>query len=282
VVLPPQHVANFLEGVNREYCARYLEFLIEERHEESPIYHDRLAELCLKMTVDAKKARDEESRKRAYGKLLLFIDNTSHFRVDRLLGLLPSDDLFEARAILLGKLGRHDSTLELYVYRLRDHDKAEQYCKRIHQPDTETHNIFLTLLRIYLRPLVKTTDDLLRPALELIARHGSRLDPEETLQLLPPLVSARDVRVFLTGALRVPRFDARVVREVALSRKDQVARKLMYLEANRVKITDSRICPQCHKRIGPSAIVVHSPGGEVTHYHCRETFAKRLKEIRQT
>lgn len=59
VELPPQHVANFLEGVNREYCARYLEFLIEERHEESPIYHDRLAELCLKMTVDAKKARDE-------------------------------------------------------------------------------------------------------------------------------------------------------------------------------------------------------------------------------
>lgn len=165
--------------------------------------------------------------------------------------------MFEARAILLGKLGRHDSTLELYVYRLRDYDKAEQYadrlssaerpltlhryCKRIYQPDTETRNIFLTLLRIYLRPLVKTTDDLLRPALELIARHGSRLDPEETLQLLPPLVSARDVRVFLTGALRVPRFDARVVREVALSRKDQVARKLMYLEANRVKITDSRM-----------------------------------------
>jgi Vam6/Vps39-like protein vacuolar protein sorting-associated protein 39 len=207
-------------------------------------------------------------------------------------------DLFEARAILLGKLGRHDSALELYVYRLRDYDKAERYaahcpstdrpltlslnryCKRIHQPDTETRNIFLTLLRIYLRPLVKTTDDLLRPALELIARHGPRLDPEETLRLLPPLVSARDVRVFLLGALREPRFDARVVREIAVSRKDQVARKLMYLEANRVKITDSRMyifsariearfdllirfstsCPQCHKRIGPSAIVVHAPG----------------------
>jgi len=191
-------------------------------------------------------------------------------------------DLFEARAILVGKLGRHDSALELYVYRLRDYDKAERYCKRIHQPDTETRNIFFTLLRIYLRPLVKTTDDLLRPALELIARHAPRLDPEETLQLLPPLVSAHDVRVFLTDALRVPRFDKRVVREVVLSRKDQVSRKLMYLEANRVKITDSRICPQCHKRIGPSAIVVHAPRGEVTHYHCREAFAKRLKDIRQT
>jgi hypothetical protein len=146
------------------------------------------------------------------------------------------------------------------------------------QPGTATQNIFLTLLRIYLRPLVKTADDLLRPALELIERHGPRLDPEETLQLLPPLVSARDVRTFLIGALRVPRFDARVVREVALARKDQVARKLMYLEANRVKITDSRMyvfmrpgpcsdcsyhspsCPLCHKRIGPSAIVVHAPG----------------------
>ena len=109
------------------------------------------------------------------------------------------------------------------------------------QLGTETQNIFLTLLRIYLRPRVKTADNLLRPALELIERHGPRLDPEETLQLLPPLVSARDVRIFLIGALRVPRFDTRVVREVALARKDQVARKLMYLEANRVKITDSRM-----------------------------------------
>lgn len=39
-------------------------------------------------------------------------------------------DLFEARAILLGKLGRHDSALELYVYRLRDYDKAERYADR--------------------------------------------------------------------------------------------------------------------------------------------------------
>jgi len=279
--LPPQHVANFLESVNPKFCARYLEYLIEERHEESAIYHDRLAELYLRMTVDAKKAGDEESRKAAYEKLLLFVDSTTHYRVDRLLGVLPSDDLFETRAILLGRLGRHDSALEIYVYRLRDYDKAERYCKRIHQPDTETRNIFFTLLRIYLRPLVRTTDDLLRPALELIARHGPRLNPEETLQLLPPLVAARDVRAFLTGALRVPHFHARVVRGVALARSEQVARKLMYLEANRVKITDSRICPQCHKRIGPSAIVVHAPGGEVTHYHCREAFSKKLKDTRQ-
>lgn len=35
-------------------------------------------------------------------------------------------DLFEARAILLGRLGRHDQALELYVYRLHDYLKAEE------------------------------------------------------------------------------------------------------------------------------------------------------------
>ena len=35
-------------------------------------------------------------------------------------------DLFEARAILLGRLGRHDQALELYVYKLEDYAKAEE------------------------------------------------------------------------------------------------------------------------------------------------------------
>lgn len=40
--------------------------------------------------------------------------------------ILSSLDLCEARAILLGKLGRHDQALELYVYRLQDYLKAEE------------------------------------------------------------------------------------------------------------------------------------------------------------
>lgn len=62
--LPPQHVANFLESVDPKFCARYLEYLIEERHEELPVYHDRLAELYLQMTMDAKKAGDESMHHR--------------------------------------------------------------------------------------------------------------------------------------------------------------------------------------------------------------------------
>lgn len=35
-------------------------------------------------------------------------------------------DLFEAKAILLGRMGRHDGALEIYVYRLQDFLKAEE------------------------------------------------------------------------------------------------------------------------------------------------------------
>ncbi len=39
-------------------CARFVEFLIGERGEVSPMFHDRLAELYLRMTVNAKKGGD--------------------------------------------------------------------------------------------------------------------------------------------------------------------------------------------------------------------------------
>ena len=111
----------------------------------------------------------------------------------------------------------------------------------MYKPGTFTGKIFLTLLRIYLRPTVKTNIDLLTPALDLIARHSPRLDEVETLQILPPLVPAQDVRLFLVEALRAPIFDTKVVREVNKARDEQVARRLMYLQSKRVKVTDSRM-----------------------------------------
>ncbi|TFY80314.1 hypothetical protein EWM64_g3699 [Hericium alpestre] len=280
VELPRQPVATFLESVDPKISARYLEYLIDERGEKSYQFHDRLAELYLRMTLDAKRRGLIDGLQTWYLKLLHFIDTTNYYQVDRLFGILPTDDLYEAKAILLGRLGRHDNALELYAYRLRDYRKAEEYCKRIYQPGADTERIFLTLLRIYLRPTIKTSDDLLTPALELISRHSPRLDAEEALQLLPPLVTAQDVRAFLLEAMRAPIFDTKVVRDISKARNEQAARKLMYLQSNRVKVTDTRICPQCHKRIGHSFIAVHSPGGEVTHYQCREPFSRKLKEMR--
>ncbi|KAI0749549.1 vacuolar sorting protein 39 domain 2-domain-containing protein [Daedaleopsis nitida] len=278
--LPKEPVADFLEKLDPALCARYIEFLISERGETSQQFHDRLAELYLRMTVAAKRRGDDVARRRTYEKLLQFINTTEHYSADRLFAMLPSEDLFEAKAILLGRLGRHDSALEVYVYRLQDFLKAEEYCKRVYQPHSPTGDVFLTLLRIYLLPgpAAPPAGEMLPPALELISRHSPRLDPVATLQLLPPLVTAEDVRAFLLEALRAPVFDTRVVRNLYKAREEQVARRLMVLQSKRVRIAESRICPQCHKRLGGSVIAVHAPHGEVTHYQCREAFSRKLKE----
>lgn len=94
---------------------------------------------------------------------------------------------------------------------------------------------------MYLRPTVITTSDFLKPALELITRHNLRLDSVETLQLLPPLVTAQNVHRFLIEALRAPIFDTAVNRHISKARNDQVSRKLMILQSRRVKVTDSRM-----------------------------------------
>ncbi|KAK2460159.1 hypothetical protein APHAL10511_007838 [Amanita phalloides] len=259
VELPRQAVVGYLQGINTNVCARYLEYIIAERHEDRPDFHDRLAVIYLDMTLAAKRGNDEKARQESYKKLLAFIDSNRYFSVSKLFALVSSTDLYEARAVLLGRLGRHDQALELYVYRLHDFGKAEEYCKRIYQPGSETSGVFLTLLRLYLRPTVKSEVNLLHPALDLISRHSARLDSVETLKLLPPLVTAQDVNKFLLEALRAPLFDTTVVREISKARAEHVSRKLAALQARRVKVTDSRICPQCYKRIGNSVIAVHAP-----------------------
>jgi len=35
--------------------------------------------------------------------------------------------MFEVRAILLGRMGKHQAALEIYVYRLNNFAKAEEY-----------------------------------------------------------------------------------------------------------------------------------------------------------
>lgn len=52
-------MANFLESISQAIGARFLEFLISDRKEQSTSMHDRLAGLYLTMTLAAAKAKNE-------------------------------------------------------------------------------------------------------------------------------------------------------------------------------------------------------------------------------
>jgi len=62
VELPKSPVADYLESIDARLCARYLEYIINERDRDAPAaLHTRLAELYLSLVLNAKK-RNEESK----------------------------------------------------------------------------------------------------------------------------------------------------------------------------------------------------------------------------
>ncbi|KAH7097488.1 hypothetical protein BKA62DRAFT_716172 [Auriculariales sp. MPI-PUGE-AT-0066] len=280
--LPRKAVVDYLRRIDPTLAMRYVEHLIGELHEEEPLFHDRLIDLYLESVTKLGLSGKTEERDKIYSKLLVFIRSSSQYHTDRLFAHLPNDDLFEARAILLGRINKHEAALEIYVYKLKNYIEAEEYCKRVYREDQTRISIFLLLLGIFLQPPPNSGSSpsaLLKPALEFLARQSPRLDAQEAIKLLPPMVAAGSLKEFLVEAVRQPTFDTRVVREVAKSRKEEVERRLVAFQERRVKVDDSRICPQCHKRIGAiSVIAVHLPRGEVTHYQCREAFSRRLRD----
>ncbi|KAL7417275.1 hypothetical protein BDY24DRAFT_412023 [Mrakia frigida] len=295
--LPRHEVLVHLETVSPRAAVSFLEFLIEKLGEKGAEFHDRLAELYLEDVKKGKKSVKEEG---PYAKALKFLKSSNLYRPDHVLRYLPDDDLFEARAILLGRLGNHEAALQIYVYRLADYSKAEEYCVRVYQSTTPSTNIFLPLLRIYLLPrpspntnadsksksktpatTTTTTPLLIPPALSLIATHSTKLEPLEVISLLPPLLTMQDVHSFFLRTLRegkAKRNDGRVLREIEKTRGEELDWRLLRLQERRVRIGDTRICPQCKKRLGNSVIAVHSPRGEVTHLHCKDAFSLKLRE----
>lgn len=188
------------------------------------------------------------------------------------------------------------------------------YCKQVYQTNPDPRGIFLTLLRIYLRPSSTASKSSLEPALDLISRHSPRLDSVEVLQLLPPLVNTSQLRTFLIESLKSPKVDLDIAKELWKSRSHQIDKKLITLQSRRVKIADSRMqvarqcvlidsvlpnivlqmssmpqkigeqcyCGACAK-VSSLALKCSSfdpvSRGEVTHYQCREAFASKLPSI---
>ncbi|GAA5922564.1 hypothetical protein JCM1841_006202 [Sporobolomyces salmonicolor] len=269
--LPRHATMAHLEGIGRDVCIRYLEHIIHVLGEQGAEFHEKLIELYLAVVQASGTGPDETADQ----KLLDLLESSTSYRADRMLGRLPSEDMHQVRAILLGRLGRHEGALQIYVYQLEDHTTAEQYCKRVYDSDVSMRpTIFHLLLRIYLRP--RPHHPLLfGPALALLSTHAARIDPIEAFDLLPPLVALGDIQVYLEKTLRRSgerKREAQMVAAVGRSWIDQKERELVDLEERRVKITEGRVCPVCHKRIGNSVIAIHNPHGEVTHYQCREQF----------
>lgn len=55
------------------------------------------------------------------------VSSAAIFYEDSILTSKIDPEFFEARAILFSKMGQHRQALEIYVFKLEDYDKAEEY-----------------------------------------------------------------------------------------------------------------------------------------------------------
>jgi hypothetical protein len=142
----------------------------------------------------------------------------------------------------------------------------KRYCNHVHlaEKGEEENSIYLTLLSLYLSPPhgYEPQND---PAIDLLAKHGSRLPADAALKLIPDKQAVQQLEFYFKGRMRAANSvfnEARIVANLRKARDMQIQAQLAIGEgvrgggtrARHVTVTEERICGVCHKRLGGSVI----------------------------
>jgi Vam6/Vps39-like protein vacuolar protein sorting-associated protein 39 len=176
------------------------------------------------------------------------------------------------------------SFLFSFVDRLSHYDL--RYCNHIHiteesttaevapshrlaptDADNTKPTIYLTLLSLYLSPPHGYKAQY-GPALDILAKHGSRLPANSTLGLIPEDIAVRELEFYFRNRIRAASSimnEARVVANLQKVQNIKTQAQLLVGEgladenkarSRHVTITEERACGICHKRLGGSVISV--------------------------
>ncbi|XP_075700713.1 vam6/Vps39-like protein isoform X2 [Rhinoderma darwinii] len=274
----------------------YLEHVILTWEDRSPEFHNCLIKLyCEKVQTLMQAIGNEEvvsgpvsagSEKGELGKFRSNLQNFLHisncYQPDCLISDFPFDGLLEERALLLGRMGKHEQALFIYVHILKDTSMAEQYCHKYYDYAKDGNkDVYLSLIRMYLSPPdvhclgpIKIKLEEPKPnisaALAVLEQHHAKLNTTKVIDLLPANTQIREIQIFLEKVLE---------ENAQKKRFNQVLKNLLHAELLRVQeerishqqvkcvITEEKICSVCKKKIGNSAFA-RNPNGVVVHYFC--------------
>ncbi|OAQ71114.1 vacuolar morphogenesis protein AvaB [Pochonia chlamydosporia 170] len=301
--LPRDRVVSFLHSVDPQLERQYLEHIINELDDMTHDFHNRLVELYVDTLRHMNKnwAWDE-----IMSNFVTFLrDSRQVYSLTKALGMIPKDDpsFYEAQAVILSNMGQHRKALEIYVFQMRDYAKAEEYCNRVHKSqdmavgpsmnsmenasidtDDGTQSIYHILLSLYLKP-PPLHEVQLKPALDLLSKHGSRLPATSTLSLIPDDLPVNSLEAYFRGRMRSANSlvnESRIVAGLRKAEQIAIAARLNIGDSeingqggrNRhVTITDERHCFVCHKKLGGGmriggSVVAVLPDNTVVHYGC--------------
>ncbi|RBQ91067.1 hypothetical protein VDGD_03959 [Verticillium dahliae] len=293
--LPRDRVVTFLRRIDAHLELQYLEHIIGELDDSTPDFHNRLVELYIQLL---REGSGQGSQDDLMVRFVEFLRESKQYSLGKAYGLIPRDDplFYEPQAVVLSNMGSHKQALQIYVFKMQDYTKAEEYCNRVHRnddsntspersrpsspedKDEDTPSIYHTLLSLYLTPPAphKTA---LEPALDLLSKHGSRLPATSTMSLIPSTLPVSELESYFRGRIRSANSVVNESRIVAgLRATEYISSQALLLLGDgipggqggrnrRVVITDERLCGVCHKRLGGSVVSV-LPDNTVVHYGC--------------
>jgi hypothetical protein len=255
------HLQNHAPGL----VVKYLEFVIMKWSNTTPDFHNRLLQVYLDQVVSPMEvylASLKGTRPAPAGsepgelgatrtKLLAFLAKSSHYTPQRMISrFLDIDGLYEERAMLLGRIGRHDQALSIYAHKLHDPKKAEEYCKKHYDAeDKDTRDVFVSLLEIYLKPPEGERVNV-SAAQGVLKRHSDRIDATKALELLPLTTKVSEIHEFLVAVMRkryARRRQGQILMNLLKSERLQAHEELLRYHAKRITIGDETLCPVCRK-----------------------------------
>ncbi|KAJ1742807.1 Vacuolar morphogenesis protein 6 [Coemansia sp. RSA 989] len=292
---PRSRVASFLHQISPALAIQYLKYVFDTWKDKTPALHDDMVAAYFDMLEEKHSDSDRLSLR---VKLQQFLKSSSHYSPERALARLPDDRLFMERALVLSRLGRHEHALGLLVFSVANLALAEQYCV---ENISQRADIFVLLLKLLVSsPPVDVIDNEAEEIRSgqpkdsvdqiedkrteihrqyvghLLATYPQSIPVADVLPLLPPdMAFSHDIFVYLRSQLCTLDQDVRtknVVRSLVAAEDLHARRQLSHLQSNFVVISETRVCPQCLKRIGSGTAFAVVPderkGQVVVHYSC--------------
>ena len=284
--LPQARVLTHLKTHTPALVVRYLEHAINVWGSADSDFHNQLVNTYLQAVVQPMKdylqtlqgeppcAPGDEPGElgRNRTRLLKFLDSSKYYEPETLLSRFFTfeDALFEERAILLGRIGRHDQALAIYVRRLKNPRAAVEYCNRAYECDNEyAKDVYVDLLQIFLLPPEGEPANI-GAALNILRNYPDKVDTTRVLAMLPHATRVSDVHGFLKTVLQEcaqKRRNTQILRNLTKAERLQANEALLHYTNRRVVIDDERLCQICHKPVRTSAFVCQ-PNGVIVHLFC--------------
>ncbi|XP_059173340.1 vam6/Vps39-like protein [Physella acuta] len=291
--LPRDQVLDYLEKISEDLTIPYLEYIIIDRKDQTEEFHNRLVDAyrdkVQKLRQEHIHSLPEGHRPNEIGyergelgeyrkKLVSFLHKSQFYIPERLLTRFPTDGFHEERAILLGRLGRHEQALSIYIHTLKDIGRAKEYCANNYDRDKEgKKDVYYLLFKMFLKtPTIEDTVDArvehtqLDNALNLLAENATKIDTAKALEILPSGTKLKDILTFLENVMEnqaVRRRSNQILKSMLYAENLQVTEHLIHKQSVKINVTDEDMCRSCKRRIGQSVFCRYA-NGNLVHYSC--------------